>query len=191
MVSVGEPSLEGLDTVHSLKGEDARALALDVEGFVSIWRSNVDLSFNDVACIQTLEDGAQATTSVKCTDDNVPPTGNTLDLRGVYLPKATLDQVLAAASLAQFPADGLTVGMVVDSLFNPVANQVIQQTGAGAGTTRYLNATRTAFTGTSTSTSGIFISQDAEFGTKFSAGTSVEDVGGRIQGKVTVVVIKK
>jgi hypothetical protein len=27
--------------------------------------------------------------------------------------------------------------------------------------------------------------------TKFSAGTSVEDVGGRIQGKVTVVVIKK
>lgn len=190
-VSVGEPSLEGLDTVHSLKGEDARSLGWGVEGFVSIWKSKVDLSFNDVACIQTLEAGAQATTSVKCTDDNVPPAGTTLALRGVYLPKATLDQVLAAASLAQFPSNGMTVGIVVDSLFNPVANQVIQQSGFGAGTTRYLNATRSAFGGTSTSTSGIFISQDAEFGTKFTAGASAEEVGGRIQDKVTVVVIKK
>ncbi|MDQ3334839.1 MAG: hypothetical protein M4D80_06750 [Myxococcota bacterium] len=187
-VSVGEPSLAGADTVHSLKGEDARALAMTVEGFVPIWKSSVDLTFNEVACVQVLEDSAQATTSVKCSRDNIPPMNNMLGLRGISLPKATLDQILAALPLAQFPANGMTVGIVVDSLFNPVAGQVVSAPGA---TIRYLNASRTSFNGTSTSASGVFVSLDAEFKTRFSVPGAPEEIGGRIQDKVTVVVIKK
>ncbi len=187
-VGVGEPKLEGTDTVYSLRPEKTRSLDLTVVGVVPIWRGNVDLDFVEYACVQVLEDSAQATAAVKCTDENIPPPTNNVELRGVQFPKATLDQVLGALNLIQFPPNGLTVGIVVDSLFNPVANQTVMAPG---GTVRYLSADRTTVSGTMTSTSGIFVSLDAPFGTRFSVPGSTEQVGGQIQGKVTVVVIEK
>lgn len=185
-VAVGEPKPDG--PAYTLTAADTRVLALTVVGSVPIWRGDVDLAFETVACVQVLEDSAQATAAVKCKADNVPPTMNTLELRGVHVPKPTLDQILAALALAQFPPEGLTIGMVVDAQFNPVAGQIVTPT---AGTVRYLSADRTMVTTSATSANGIFLSTDAPFGTGFAVAGAAEQVGGLIQGKVTIVVIQK
>jgi hypothetical protein len=189
-VDVGEPKLEGTDTVYSLASTKTRSLALTVVGVVPIWRGNIDLDFAEVACVQVLEDSAQATASVFCTRDNIPPPTNSLELRGVQFPKATLDQILSIPQLAlsQFPKNGLTIGIVVDSLFNPIPGQVVSAPG---GTIKYVSADRMSVGGTMTTSSGIFISLDAPFGTQFSAPGSDVEVGGQIQGRVTVVVLQK
>jgi hypothetical protein len=188
LVSVGEPKLEGAATVYTMKNADMRPLSMFVVGFVPIWTGSVDIDFNDIACVQVLSDTAQATASVKCKDENVPPPASELELRAVHLPKPTIDQILVALGLTQFPPNGLTVGMVVDASFNPVMNETILAPGA---TIRYLSADRSNANGIRTSSNGIFVSQDAGFGTRFSVPGSSEEVGGQIQGKVTVVLIQK
>lgn len=193
-VAVGEPKLEGAATVYQMRNSDTSALAMVVKGFVPIWEGRVPLAFNDTACLQVIEDSAQATASVRCTDDNVlPPSGATLALQGTYIEKQTLDQILAALALSPFPSNGLTVGIVVDSESKPVGGVVVNAQPP-AGTTaivRYLSADRTTVTTGATSANGIFISQNAQFTTKFSVPGSAEEVGGQIQDKVTVVVIRK
>jgi hypothetical protein len=171
---------------------DTRMLALSlVSQVVPIWKGDVDLAFSSAACTQVLEDSAQATASVKCKRDGI--TANPLELGGVQFPKATLDQLLAALSLSMFPPNGMTIGIVVDSLFNPVINQTVSavSTQVPPPTVKYISANRATFGGTMTTASGIFVSLDASFGTKFSVPGSTEQVGGQIQGKVTVVIIEK
>lgn len=193
-VSVGEPKLEGVETVYEMRNQDTSSLVMSVMGFVPIWQGRVPITFNDTACLQVEEDSAQATASVRCTDDNVPPPiGDRLSLQGTYLKKQTLDQILAALALMQFPPNGMTVGVVVDAQFNTLAGQVVTARNAtgSPGTVRYLSADRTTVTGGPTSSNGIFISLDAQFGTQFSVPGSAEHIGGQIQDKVTVVVIQK
>lgn len=194
-VAVGEPTLKGADTVYSLLNSETRGLVMESAGFVPIWKETVDLTFNDVACVQVLEETAQTTATLTCHSDNIPPPTPTLSLRGVHVPKPTLDQILAALGLGQFPANGLTIGVVSDATTGtPLAGQVVTAqapVGAPAPTVRYLSADRTNANGAATSANGIFISQDAAFGTRFSVGGSALEVGGLVQGKVTVVVIEK
>jgi len=187
-VDIGEPKLRGADTVYSLTSADTQRLTLEITDFGPVWRATIEPQFVDIACVQVLEDAAQATATVKCVDDNIPPVTDALTLRAVHIPKPTLDQILAALALAQFPANGLVIGIVVDSLFNPLAGQVVTTTN---GTVKYLSADRTTVGGAATSANGIFLSQDAPFGTRFGVAGSNEEVGGQIQGKVTVVVIQK
>ncbi|MBS1124654.1 MAG: hypothetical protein H6Q90_6882 [Deltaproteobacteria bacterium] len=187
-VDIGEPKLRGADTVYSLTSADTQRLTLEITDFGPVWRATLEPQFIDIACVQVLEDAAQATATVKCVDDNIPPITDALTLRAVHIPKPTLDQILAALSLAQFPANGLVIGIVVDPLFNPLAGQVVTTTN---GTVQYLSADRTSVGGAATSANGIFLSQNAPFGTRFSVAGSNEEVGGQIQGKVTVVVIQK
>lgn len=187
-VDLGEPKLRGADTSHSLTVADLTRLNLVETELAAVWRATFEPEYIDKVCAQVLDDTAQVTATVRCTDENVPITSDAFStLRGVVLPKPTLDQILAALSLSQFPAEGLVVGVVVNSLFNPMPNQVVTATNA---TVRYLSADRTNANGTSTSTNGIFISEDADFATsRFSVGGGVSEVGGLIQGKVNVVVV--
>ena len=189
-VDIGEPKLRGTDSVYSLVIEDLERMVMDtVVVFTPFWHAIFEPTYVEKTCVQVLEDAAQATASVRCTDENVPPQTMAVSLSGVHVPKSSLDQILAALSLAQFPANGLVIGVVVDSVSNPVAGATVIANNA---TIRYLSADRTNANGTSTSTNGIFISQDADFGTaRFSVAGSQQQVGGLIQGKLTVVVIKK
>lgn len=189
-VSIGEPKPfdDGVRMGHALNSGNVAALDRTVIGPTPTWGKGVDLQFESAACIQVREDGAQTTSSLLC--DTVRPPITTLDLPGVRLPKATLDQVLAALSLLVFPEEGLTVGIVVDSVGNPSSGFTVSAT---AGTVEYINATRTGLQTGSTSTSGLFVSRDAPFGTTFSTfmiNETANGIGGLVDGKVTVVILQ-
>ena len=111
---------------------------------------------------------------------------------GVRLSKAALDQMLAALSLTSFPVHGLTIGIVLDPSGNSVANQVVTPS---AGTVQYFAADRANVGGAKTTSSGVWVSTDAPFGTTFSTfggtpPTTVQRIGGLIDGKVTIVVLQ-
>ena len=190
-VAVGEPKLRGASSVYSLDAQDIVPLTTSaLAGPVRIWQATIQrYSLVEYACTQVLEDVAQATAAVQCTTENIPPdpTAMSLDLPGTLLPKVSLDQILDTLGLFVFPANGMTIGIVVDANGNPVANQVVQAPG---WTIQYLDATRTGVGGTSTSASGVFVSLDAPFPTIFSVAGSNEYVGGQIKEKVTLVVIE-
>jgi hypothetical protein len=127
----------------------------------------------------------------------VAESAKTISLIGTRLsttaPNNTLSQILHALALPQFPDHGLVVGMVLDFLGNPVANLQVMPT---AGSIQYLTADRastTMGTTSSTSSNGIFISQDAPYGTTFRALSplaSKAELGGLVDGKVTIVILQ-
>ena len=125
--------------------------------------------------------------------DDGDPTPN--DFVGTRLAKATLDNILSVLGLPSFPDKGLVVGIVLDDHGNPAGGLQVNAsvTGSVTPTIQYLSANRHAVGGTVTSSTGIFISEDAPFGTDFSATQGSETataVGGLIVGKVTIVVLQ-
>jgi hypothetical protein len=189
-VSIGEPKPfdDGTRTGHVLNSANLAALDRTVVGPTPAWGAGVDLELQSSACIQVLEDGAQTTSSLRC--KAVGPTEIQLDLPGVRLPKTTLDQVLGALALVQFPEEGLTVGIVLDNVGAPTSGQTVSST---VGTVEYVNASRTGLVSGATSTSGIFVSRDAPYGTIFSTFSieqTVNAIGGLVDGKVTVVILQ-
>jgi hypothetical protein len=182
-VGVGEPRLSGGE--HVLTPGDTREL-VRWQTTPPAWRADLDVTFTDTVCIEVLEDGAQRTTAVTCRSYDGRPM---IDLAGVYLNKTTLDQVLAALSLTSFPETGLVIGMTIDEFFNPLPNVAVSCAGC---TVEYLNSNRTALQPNATSTSGIFVSRDAPFGTGFTIPATVlrPVLGGLIRDKVTIVVVQ-
>lgn len=188
-VSVGEPKPfdDGERTGHVLSSANVAILDRKAIAPTPSWEGAANLDFASAACIQVLEDSAQATSALRCK----PVNGETmLDLPGVRLPRSTLDQVLASIGAATFPESGMTVGIVLDSVGAPVPNVVVEST---AGAVQYLNATRTGLDlGGRTTTSGMFLSRDAPFGTTFSSfqvDQMATGLGGNVDGKVTVVIL--
>ncbi len=190
-VTIGEPRAfdAGSEIRHQLNAADVATLGRTTEGPTPAWGAGVDLMLQSSACIQVLEDGAQTTSALRCKP--VSPTETTLDLPGVRLPRATLDQILTSLSLIKFPEEGLTVGIVLDGVGSPIPGAVVNTT---AGTIEYVNAARNGLVSGQTSSSGIFVSRDATFGTSFSTfiidQTVPPALGGRVDGKVTVVILQ-
>jgi len=193
-VGVGEPRSE--NTTYVLNPGDVTALGRTVSA-PPAWAIDVEQLFTSTACLSVLDDTPQSTTAVTCktvnvVDDMIEFTG---DPPGVRLTKASLDQILRALSLTQFPAQGLTIGIVLDRNGVPLATQVVAAPGA---TVLYLSSDRNSVVGSSTSggpLGGVFVSLDAPFGTVFSTsgGTPIQTpdaLGGRIENKVTIVVLK-
>jgi hypothetical protein len=190
-VKVGEPKLRGADIAYSLQNEDLTPMALDdASPFAAGWIATFAPDFIDIACVQVLQPAAMSTATVKCTSDNIPTELASLNLPdAVLVPRETLSQLLFALfGMNLFPTDGLTLGLVVDKDYIPVKGAVVT---TSSGSVRYLNDARSAFDAAATGTSGIFVSLDAEFGTKFRVPTSLEEIGGRIQERVTIVVVQK
>lgn len=202
-VSVGEPI--SADPFHLLGPAQLTSLTFNPTQLVKKWRGNIS-KFPSYACLAVLDDSPQSTTSVVCYDPN-PTNGNHLDWpfpgddtahvsTGIRLSKAALDQMLAAQGLSSFPPHGMTIGIVVDEDGTPMANQVVQTLPAGSGTVNYFSADRTGIDlGMVTTESGAFVSLDAPFGTTFRvnstlAPVSVSRIGGRIDGKVTIVILR-
>jgi hypothetical protein len=190
-VTIGEPKLfdDGAQVRHQLNSANVATLARTISGPTPAWGGGVDLALVNSACIQVLEDGAQTTSALRC--KAIAAGETSLDLPGVRLPRTTLDQVLSSLSLVKFPEEGLTVGIVLDSVGAPIPGAVVDVTN---GTVEYLNAARTGLVPGQTSASGIFVSRDAPYGTIFSTfiidQTVPPTIGGRVDGKVTIVILQ-
>jgi len=173
------------------------------------WIGTREKAFQNWACLSVLDDAPQSTSSVVCrqagSGDAIVSWPNPADAvpgkrasAGVRLSKAALDQMLSALSLAAFPTNGLTIGLVLDQNGLPVRDQTVTAVAPGAPgppvTIEYFDDFRSTIGGTRTTTSGAWASVDAPFGTIFSAssgaGFPVTRVGGAIVGKVTIVVLQ-
>jgi hypothetical protein len=188
-VEVGAPSTDSTGTSFAAIAPD---LMLDTTTIPPTWHGFI-ADPPSIACIQVDEtDVAARTDTVRCkeavTGDPAPN-----DFVGTRLVKATLDNIVAVLGLPAFPDKGLVVGIVLDDHGNPAAGLQVSASGTSPATIQYLSALRDSVGGTVTSTGGIFISQDAPFGTEFSATQGSETataVGGLIVGKVTIVVLQ-
>lgn len=184
-VEVGEP--KPATPRYVLNPADTREL-LRSSSTTPAWSVELtDLMLKDYVCLQVLEDGAQSTSTLTCRtyDDS-----DTIDLAGIYLSKTTLNQILTAIGKAgAFPDEGLVVGLVIDEFFAPLPNVAVS---CGGCTIQYLNADKTGTVPNATSTSGIFVSDMAPFGTGFTIPSTVlrPVLGGQVEGKVTIVIIQ-
>lgn len=189
-VNVGQPKPQAMG--YALNNIDLTEL-VDTAAAAPAWSGTVDQLFTSHACLTVLDDTPQSTTSVTCRKAKI--TDSRIELNGAYsgvrLNKASLDQILDALSLSQFPLEGMTVGVVIDG-GTPVGGQVVSAPGA---TIEYLSADRSTVGGTMTSggpNGGVFVSRDAPFDTTFLTnrlGVTATKLGGRIQNKVTIVVL--
>jgi hypothetical protein len=183
-VSVGEPS--AFAGAFVLNPGDTRPLERSGTGSPAIWENDVDFPFRKYACLEVLEDDAQSTATLNC---QAATAGSRLDLNGVWLGKMPLTTYLSDLGLIDFPEAGLTLGMVVDNLGNPVAGAVVS---ADMGTVEYLPGQGSAFGTGATAKDGVFVSRDAMFGTVFSTGGTggPTGIGGRVAGRLTVVILQ-
>jgi hypothetical protein len=190
-VSIGAPVAKtfGTDTHYELTITEATALERTVIQPVPGWSGSVPALAGTV-CLDVLEDGPQTTAALSCsTLPNKPGLG--VDTHGMRLSKATLLNILGALGLAQFPDQGLVVGIVLDTAGSPVPNLVVTPTN---GTLKYLSFDLKSVVPNMTSASGAFVSQDASFGTTFTSLSGLEStnngIGGLVDGKVTIVVLQ-
>lgn len=191
-VAVGEPHPVG--DVFVLNSNDAKRLELISNLTPPSWGADIKFNpltdFRSAKCVDVREVSAQSTSTLTCSSVDAP-IGEHLDITGVTLSQATLNQVLGALGKTTFPIEGLVVGIVVDQVNAPVGGVRVVPT---TGNVLYLSADRSQLVPGQTSTSGIFISQDAVFGTQFELqGSSVEATigyGGLVEDKVTIVVIR-
>jgi hypothetical protein len=157
------------------------------------WSGTVTEPFKS-ECVQVLEDVAGATTAVRC--QPFPTTPASIDATGTRLTKEDLADIVQALGLVEFPDNGLVIGVVLDPLGNPVQNlQVVPSTG----TVKYLSADRHSVTMTSTSSNGIFMSQDTPYAdgngtvSSFRTSTMLQTAtayGGLIDRKATIVILQ-
>ena len=202
-VSVGEPASN--DLFHLLGPGQLTPLTFDATSTVKKWKGEVSHLPATYACLAVLDDAPQSTTSVVCYDPD-PNNGLRLDWPlpgddakhvgpGVRLSKASLDQMLTAIGAGSFPQHGMTIGLVLDQNGDPLANQVVVA-NSGASISYFSGDRMGLDLGMKTSTSGAFVSLDAPLGTIFyvqdqgPSGRTLYRVGGRIDGKVTIVILK-
>ena len=192
-VSVGEPR-QPSEEEWVLEPGDTYALDL-VAAATPSWTAAGLPNFSATVCVLALDKlVAESVTAVTCTDDLTPSPHGPLELAASVLDKGVLTQILTAAELAGFPAEGLVVGRVVNDVGSPLAGVVVSGTSA---TVQYLSADRLSVDGTETSTDAFFISRDAEYNTRW---TAIQPIDGReedgefraglIAGKVSLVTIK-
>lgn len=157
---------------------------------IPTWGGDIDLKLMQFACLEVFEEVAQSTAALTCAQF-MPPKA-TIDLPGIRLAKSSLDQILATLNTPQFPPQGLVVGIVLDDLGNPAPNFVVTTSDPGAHI-EYLSANRRNIITGGTSSSGVFVSTDAPFGTMFTTHDSVHTgigYGGLVANKVSIVVLQ-
>ncbi|MBX3158785.1 MAG: hypothetical protein KF773_22650 [Deltaproteobacteria bacterium] len=191
-VLVGEPRPMG--EIHVLEVGDAAVLPV-LNATPLVWGGTVKLDLIETACIEVIEGVAQSTATLHCYDGSSFPQPKMFDLPGILLSKPTLDQIIGALQLSVFPEAGITVGMVVDGGLPvagvSIASRRLSNPGAPPPTIQYLSADRKSVGGTATSSSGIFVSLDMPYATELTAPPhTARAIGGRVRGKVTVVLLE-
>jgi hypothetical protein len=189
-VSVGEPRSKTdpvvMITEWILATTNLSNAPRTVQSPVPGWSITVPTRFKDAVCVNVLEDGAQATATVTCK----PAGANTqsVDVQSYRLAKPTLAQVLGAMNLAQFPDLGMVLGIVRDANGNPAAGITVAST---SGVIQYINDNKTGIGGTATSQSGLFVTRNASFPTRFTIRESSSmALAGTISGKVSMAILE-
>jgi len=200
-VSVGEPRSQGSSFV--LNPRDAYDLAAaDVGpggGATATWVADIqNLELNKYICVEVLDENAQTPAVLQC---RLASASQPLNLTGVWISRQTVANILQSISSdpwPMFPAEGLTVGLVIDEGLSPASGIVVTSSAdhpdslGTPSTVKYL-AKDGVLGGNATSPLGIFVSRDAPFGTQFSVGgpgrQTVVGYGGLVAGKITVVIL--
>ena len=160
------------------------AMHLDDNG-TPHWTAERAQTFSHDACVEVLEDIPQTAATVHCvsTDTLVG------DLTGYWIRRETLQPILKTASAvlgdSVLPDAGLTIGLVVDG-------SAIGVEGVAVSTSTRAHVTYLSKTGVgsdATFATGIFVSEDAPFGTTFFAPGARPEIGGLVAGKATIVVL--
>lgn len=180
----GEP--HAFDGSYVLRPADVVAMHLDDNG-TPHWTAQVAQTFDSFACVEVLEDIAQTVATLHCTS----AADATAELTGYWIRRDTLQSILkTAASVlgnSGLPDSGLTIGLVVDaSSALGVKNVAVQLNGPGHIT--YLSGDGTVGRD-ATFDNGVFVSDDARFGTMFFAPGARPAIGGLVAGKATIVVL--
>jgi hypothetical protein len=188
-VSAGEP--RAVDNMFELSPSDTSLLTLQINGNGRpTWEGEASSPLTRYACLKVRDNAAQSTATATC---KLMTAGQPVELVGELLAKEQLDALLKALLLPEFPAQGLTVGIVVDQVGDPVPGAMVT---AKQHKVAY-QATDTEFSGMTTSDLGIFVSTDAPFGTEFSTEVTVggsrqslSGIGGLINGMATIVILR-
>jgi hypothetical protein len=193
-VLVGEPGPTITPNEYVLSPSNTRPLDPSIGAQPPAWSATIDPLFMTSACVEVLEDGPEIRPTLTCRP--VSATDRRLDLTGVRVQLATIDGLLKVVDpmhTATLPAGGIVIGMVVDSTGTPIPNMTV--TTSAPATIQYVSADRSHLVLGGTSPSGIFLSQDALYGTTFIAhGASMLPIatgfGGLVHGKVNVVILQ-
>jgi hypothetical protein len=194
-VSIGEPVPSGTPGSYVLDSSRTYPLPRDDMAFPPTWADTFDdLHLVSTYCIEVLEDAPMSTRTLTCRSPETIP--DRIDASGTRLKPETLATILKAANLTTFPSKGIVVGIVLDSSFGPVAGASVtapcqQLMSPDNCTIKYLSEDKQSFTTTATASNGIWISEDAPYGTIFSHLGSTSAFGGVVENKVTIVVLQE
>ena len=197
-VSVAEPNGNIVPDSWIIRSNELVELDASIVG-TPVWEGEYPFGFTETACVQVLTDSLGAVATIRCypagPEDLIE---NELFAEGTLLDDTTLDLIQQALGGGDLPNTGLVVGKVFDH--NGVPAVGVEVTPS-FGTVQYLSADLSAVEGTRTSSSGVFVSTDAPYAgstgeTNF--WTATDDVvpsegvviGGRVIGKVTVIVLR-
>ncbi|HEX8110498.1 MAG TPA: hypothetical protein VF516_22350 [Kofleriaceae bacterium] len=180
----GEPHI--FDGSYVLPPPDLVEMKLDDNG-TPHWTAKAAQTFDGYACVEVLENAAQAVATLHC----APAAEAAAELTGYWISDRVLQPILkTAASVlgsSGLPGPGLTIGVVVDaSSARGVQNVAVQINGPGHIT--YLSGDGTIGRD-ATFASGVFVSDDVPFGTTFFAPGARPAIGGLVAGKATIVVL--
>ncbi|MCP4446598.1 MAG: hypothetical protein GY811_14820 [Myxococcales bacterium] len=195
-VGVPEPKPDGQGgSYYVLEQAQLSELALDTDGATPSYLGAIPLPFVEeggVVCSAVQEYLAQATTSVTC--EEVDNTSEDFSLSPLLLSKETLDAILDALSLENFPETGILIGRVVDEGFSPIAGVAV--TPSDGSTVLYLNDDLSVASQGLSSSSAFFASTNAAFGSSWTAAVfdgrrhSGKPRGGLVRGKVSTLLIR-
>jgi hypothetical protein len=197
-VSVAAPrQIPGLPaSEYVIDGKDTIDLARE-DGPVPTFATEIDEELGDTLCTVVFDrSAAESTASAVCRDlfgDQDP-----LEVPGVLVGKDTLDAILDAMVLEDFPRQGLVIGRVVDHAGVPLAGVSVTPDGVvEPDAVKYLSADLSGVGGTETSASGFFASTIAPFGTRWIAVHNVdgrreegESHAGLVRDKVSALIIE-
>jgi len=194
LVAVGEPTFSASVMGYQLQSSQTHPLDREAQGPVPSWQGNFDLTLANSACLEVFEDNAQSTAALTCTSD---VSRNSLDLPGIRLSSTTLNKILHALMLSTFPDQGLVVGIALDYQGNPKPGVTIVPSDTMA-TVKYLSTdlstVLTGAAGNATGAGGVWVSQDATYGTSFAtsdiSALTQPGFGGLVHQKVDIVVIQ-
>lgn len=191
LVSVGEPRYDAARDEHAWSPIKALDLQPPAAGKAPQWYAAVDsLALEDSLCVEVIGNRGSNTAALHCS--RVDPAARVLDLTGIWLPPSRLSQILTGLGFAEVPPQGLTIGIVIDPQGVPAEGYKVDTSPASV--VRYLDANGQIVPGLATTPSGLFVSEGAPYGADFRAlqgpTERARGLGGRVSGKVTVVVLQ-